>query len=261
MHKGLLQLLGTGASSGIPVIACKCSVCTSQNPKNRRLRTSALVQYRNKSFLIDVGPDIRLQALQYGIDHVDGLLVSHTHYDHIGGLEELRIFNFLQQRPIDCLISPEGYSDLQKLFFYIFNPRKEDMTYSSSFNFHVAKSHEGQETICELPIRYFRFMQGAFPVLGFRFGDMAYLTDIKSYSKEIFEFLKGTKTLVISALRFTPSIFHFSIDEACDFARIAGAEKTYIVHIAHEIEHEAVQSLLPKDVFLGHDGQELEFTV
>jgi phosphoribosyl 1,2-cyclic phosphate phosphodiesterase len=261
MHQGQLRLLGTGASTGIPVIACKCHVCCSQNPNNRRLRTSALIQYLNKYFLIDVGPDIRLQALRYGINQVDCLLVSHTHYDHIGGLEELRIFNFLQEGPIDCLISQEGYDDLQKLFFYIFTPRKEDMTYSSSFQFHVAGQHEGVEVIHELPVRYFRFMQGAFPVLGFRFGDLAYLTDIKSYSKEIFDFLKGTKTLVISALRLTPSIFHFSIDQACDFAQRAGVEKTYIVHIAHEIEHEAVQSLLPKGVFLAYDGQELEFTV
>ncbi|HXF28387.1 MAG TPA: MBL fold metallo-hydrolase, partial [Chlamydiales bacterium] len=114
MIQAKLLFLGTGASTGIPVIGCPCHVCHSHNPKNKRLRTSALIQVNGKNYLIDAGPDIRRQALQYQMNTLDGLILTHSHFDHIGGLEELRIFNFIQHRPIDCILSDECYGDVQK---------------------------------------------------------------------------------------------------------------------------------------------------
>jgi len=261
MAQGTLTFLGTGASTGIPVIGCSCAVCTSSNIKNKRLRTAALLRYEGKNFLIDACPDMRQQALLYHINHVEGLLLTHSHYDHIGGLEEMRIFNFMQEGPVDCLLSDATYSDLQKLFFYHFQDRKPDETYSAQFRFHVTGKPKGEELLGGLPVRYFRYNQGAMHVLGLRVGDLAYLTDIKYFSEDIFPFLEGVNTLIISALRFTPSIFHLSFDEATAFAKRVGASKSYFVHIAHEIEHNAASEQLPPGISIAFDGLEIPFTV
>ena len=117
---GTLQFLGTGASTGVPIIGCSCAICTSKNEKNQRLRTSAIVNVNGSSILIDAGPDLRMQALKYDIKKVDALLISHSHYDHIGGLEELKIYNFYQKTPIPCIVSDESLSDLKQLFYYLF---------------------------------------------------------------------------------------------------------------------------------------------
>jgi phosphoribosyl 1,2-cyclic phosphate phosphodiesterase len=261
MAQGTFTFLGTGASTGIPVIGCSCAVCASRSAKNKRLRTSGLLQLDGKNFLIDATPDLRQQALLHHITHVDGLVLTHSHFDHIGGLEEMRIFNFMQEGPIDCLLSDSTYSDLQKLFFYHFQDRKANETYSAQFQFHVTKKPMGEEALGGLPFRYFRYSQGSMDVLGLRVGDLAYLTDIKVFSSDIFPFLEGVNTLVISALRFTPSIFHLSFDEAIAFAERVGAKESYFVHISHEIDHDNASQLLPKGISLAYDGLEICFKV
>lgn len=261
MAEGSLLFLGTGSSAGIPVIGCSCKVCTSPNPKNCRCRTSALIRYNHKNYLIDAGPDIKYQALRYAIKAISGLIISHTHFDHIGGLEELRIFNFIQEKAIPCLLLQESLNDVKKLFYYLFNEKVPGQNNTSQFAFVPLSSSRGLIEFEGMPLSYFRYAQGDMRVLGLRFGDLAYLTDIKHYSEEIFDFLEGVSTVVVSALRLTPSHLHFSIDEAVDFIKKTQATNGYFIHMAHEIEHEHVESLLPQGIHLAYDGLEIPFTI
>lgn len=261
MSQGSLLFLGTGSSAGIPVIGCSCKVCTSSNPKNRRCRTSALIRYKHKNYLIDAGPDIKYQSLHHHLRAVSGLVLTHTHFDHIGGLEELRIFNFIQEKPIPCLLLQESLNDVKKLFYYLFNEKVAGQNNTSQFTFTALSKQSDLIEFEGLPIRYFRYAQGDMKVLGVRFGDLAYLTDVKHYSDEIFEFLEGISTLVVSALRLTPSHLHLSIDEAVDFVKRTQATNSYFIHMAHEIEHEHVESLLPHGIHLAYDGLEIPFII
>lgn len=256
---GSLLLLGTGASCGSPVIGCSCQVCTSNDPKNRRLRCSSLLKTHGKTILIDAGPDIRTQALNYGIAKIDGLILTHTHYDHVGGLEELRIYNFMQEKPIDCLLSKESLSAVHKLFYYLFEPRATLTNFTSKFTFHPLSHDRGETTFCDIPIRYFSYHQSNMKVLGFRIADIAYVTDIKNYPETIFEDLHGVSTLVLSALRFGKSDIQFTIDDAVDFANKVGAKMTYLIHMSHDIEYHHIATLLPENIKPAYDGLELHF--
>ncbi len=261
MVSGSLLLLGTGSSSGIPVMGCSCAVCSSTEPKNKRFRASALVRYQGKNVLIDAGPDIRLQALRSSIKHIDGVILTHTHYDHIGGLEELRVFNFAQKGPIKCLLSEISLMHIRKLFYYLFEEHKADRTMPSKFDFMLLDGKRGVKEFCGLPIRYFTYSQPSMEVTGYRLGDLAYVTDIKEYPETIFEDLAGLETLVVSALRFPNSRLQFSIDEAVDFAEKVGAKKTYFIHMAHEIDHAHLESLLPPNIRPAYDGLEIDFEI
>ncbi len=261
MAIGSLLLLGTGASSGIPVVGCPCEVCHSKDPKNKRSRASALVHYEGRNILIDAGPDIRQQVLTFGIKHVDALMLTHTHYDHIGGLEELRVFSRVQNKPIKCLLTPISLVHIKKLFYYFFEEHTADRTIPAKFDFQLLDGLRGETTFCDLPIRYFTYAQPHMEVTGYRLGDLAYVTDIKSYPDTIFSDLKGIKTLIISALRHTSSQLQFSVDDALDFAKKVAPEKTYLIHMAHEIEHKHIESLLPPNVHPAYDGLELTFEI
>ncbi len=261
MSQASLLFLGTGASTGIPVIGCSCTVCSSASDKDKRLRTSSLIRYEGKNYLIDVCPDIRQQALKFGLSRLDGLIVTHTHYDHIGGLEELRIFNFIQKMPIPCLVTQESLNDIKHLFYYLFAEKVEGQNYTSQYDFQILSNGKGAATIADLPLQYCSYYQGEMKVLGLRFGDLAYITDIKTYSDDIFSFLEGVNTLVVSALRFTPSHLHFTIDQAIDFCQRVKAKKSYFIHLSHEVEHSHVQSLLPEGIHLAYDGLEIPFHI
>ncbi len=262
-RKGTLLFLGTGASSGIPVIGCDCAICQSSDPKNQRMRAAVRIQYEDKTVLIDAGPDFRQQALRYAIRRVDGLMLTHTHYDHVGGLEELRIYNFRQKQAIPCLLSAESYQEIEKLFYYLFENKESNgiKNYTSQFEFLSLKETKGQILFCGLPVRYFSYIQGGMKVLGYRLGDLAYVTDIKHYPETIFEELQGLKTLVVSALRARSSTIQFSIDEAIEFAKKTGAQETYLMHMSHEIEHTQLLQMLPPSITAAYDGLELTFTL
>lgn len=254
-----LLFLGTGASSGCPVIGCSCATCLSQDPKNTRLRASALVRVHGKTLLIDAGPDMRKQALEYNIRSLDGLLITHSHFDHVGGLEELRIYNCMQQKPIPCLLSDASFSAIQKQFYYLFEPKNPSMNFTSQFDFHPQQDERGHLLFCGVQVRYFSYRHAGIKVLGYRFGDLAYITDIKEYPETLFEELQGVSTLVLSALRFGKSALQFSVDEACDFANKVGAKTTYLMHMSHEVEYHHIQTLLPDTIRPAYDGLEIEF--
>lgn len=255
---GLFTFLGTGASSGVPVIGCDCSVCHSSSTKNQRLRPAGLLQTKEKTFLIDVGPDFRQQALAYHIAKVDGLLLTHTHFDHIAGIDDLRIYSVRSGDAIPCLLSQASFKDLEHRYHYLFKPGKN---LTARFDFQPFDQSQGSLIFETIPIRYFNYTQGDMQVTGYRIGDFAYVSDIREYDESLFDFLKGVNHLVLSALRWEPSKIHFSIPEAIDFAHKANVRSTRLTHLSHFLDHDEMNQKLPSNVQLGFDGMQIEFEV
>jgi phosphoribosyl 1,2-cyclic phosphate phosphodiesterase len=247
------QILGTGASLGVPVIGCGCATCKSPLKENKRSRTAALLTYKNKKILIDAGTDFREQALQYQINQIDGLIITHSHNDHIAGLDDLRAFFLTRTIPIPCLMSKETHQDLKHRYPYIFDNKKTE-SMIPQFSVKELQNERGELVFEGIKLKYFTYVQQGMSVLGLRFGDFAFVTDIKKYDETIFEDLQGVKTLVISALRFTSSTMHFTVDEAIAFSKKVKAQNTYLTHMAHEIEYETASQKLPEGVFLAYDG-------
>lgn len=257
--RGTFLFLGTGGSAGVPVIGCKCSVCLSKMPQNQRLRTSGLLKLGGQSLLIDVGPDFRQQALRYQIDHIDGLLLTHTHFDHIAGIDELRTFYLKQKRSLPCLLSFESLEDLKVRYSYLFQPIGKAPTLSVQMQMHLLKEDLGEEEFLGIKIGYCSYFQGNMKVTGFRVGKFAYISDIKEYDESVFVSLKGIEQLVVSALFEESSPLHFSLNEAIHFAKKAGAKETWITHISHKMDYETVSLKLPSNIRLGIDGMEIQF--
>lgn len=252
-----LLFLGSGGSMGIPVIGCKCSTCMSTSSFNKRLRPSVLITHNEKRFLIDIGPDYREQALKFGIDRLDGLLLTHTHYDHIAGLDELRIYTFVHKRPIPCLLSRETLEELKIRYHYFLPPHAKDDIHGAKLTFQILEKDQGEVIFQGLPITYLSYDQLGMKVNGFSFGSFAYVTDILNYEEKIFQSLQEIETLIISGRRWERSRAHLSLDDAIQFSRKTGAKKTYFTHISHEIEHEETNQQLPEGFLLAYDGLEL----
>lgn len=251
--KGKLIFLGTGGSVGVPVIGCSCEVCHSSDTANQRLRPSALLRIDQRQFLIDAGPDFRMQALRIGLAKLDGLLLTHAHHDHTAGIDDLRPIYYRRQNPLPVLLSAETAQDIRMRYNYLFQstvPR---------FYLQLLPDQAGAVVFENIPIQYVTYIQGGMLVNGYRIGDLAYLSDIRHFSPSIFEHLEGVRYLVISALRHTPSPLHFSVDEAIDFARQLKAEKVWLTHISHELEHHQTNAYLPAHIRLAYDGLEIDF--
>jgi phosphoribosyl 1,2-cyclic phosphate phosphodiesterase len=242
---------------GVPHIGCNCNVCRSKDPKNIRWRPSVLITEKKKRYLVDVGPDYRAQALKYKIDHLDGLLLTHTHYDHIAGLDELRIYTFVYKKPIPCLLSRESLEELKIRYHYFLPPTGSDKVHETKLHFQVLERDQGKTSFEGLDITYCSYDQLGMKVNGFRFGKFAYITDILNYKEEIFSILNGTKILVISGRRWEKSNAHISLEEGIEMGKKIGAKKTYFTHICHEIEHGETSAKLPDGFFLAYDGLEI----
>lgn len=259
--KARFLFLGTGGSAGVPVIGCSCAVCLSGLVRNRRLRSSGLIQIQEKNYLIDVGPDFREQALKYGICHLEGVLLTHAHFDHIGGLDDLRPFYYLQGKSLPCVLSQETLEELKSRYPYMMNPTSLQTPSCTQLAFRTLPGDFGKIQWEALPLEYLSFFQANMKVTGFRLGDFAYVSDIREFSGTVFSALEGVSTLVLSALRHTSSEVHFSIDEAIAFARKIGAKQTYFTHIAHDLDYETTNAALPPDIRLSYDGLEISFEV
>ncbi len=245
-----VTFLGTGTSQGIPMIACNCVVCQSNDPKDKRLRVSIHVKTQGKSFIIDTGPDFRQQILRANITHLDAVIYTHEHKDHTAGMDDIRGFNYAQKTSIPLYAQQNVIEQLKREFAYAFGENKypgapEIEVHSiQNLPFEV----EGVQIIPILVKHYF------LDVFGFRFGDFTYITDANFISDEELNKVKGTKILVINALRKTAHISHFSLAEALEIIEKVKPEKAYITHISHMLGlHSAVQAELPKNVFLAFD--------
>ncbi len=257
--QGRFLFLGTGGSMGVPVIGCPCSVCHSQLAVNCRKRSAGLITLADKVFLIDAGPDFREQALRFSVQRLDGVLLTHHHFDHVGGLDDLRIYYLIQKKPLPCLLSQDTMEELRARYHYIFRPREEGKSLTAQLDFHLLPDDFGFIDFQGVKFQYMTFSQAETKVTGYRIGTLAYVSDIREYSEELLIALKGVKTLIVSALREVPTRMHFSIDEAVAFARLVGAKQTYLTHIAHDLDHQATHAILPDDIRLGFDGLEITF--
>lgn len=258
--KGKLLFTGTGASLGVPLIGCECSVCRSPSLYNQRLRTAAFVNYSNKNFLIDTGPDFRSQALKYQIKTIDGIIFTHAHHDHTAGIDDLRAFYYQTRKPLPILASSATIAELKQRYNYLFQAKSaEDGKTISYFDIHLLPELNGELIFEGCPLTYVTYQQGGMTVNGFRFGNLAYLSDIHEFQPSIFNYLKGLETLVISALRHIPSALHLSVSEAVEFVKQAGAKKGWLTHISHELEHQQTNAALPSSIQLAYDGLEIDF--
>jgi len=257
--QGTLLFLGTGGSAGIPIITCQCPVCKSSSPLNKRYRPSALLTVGKKKYLLDVGPDFRDQALHYNILNLDGVLLTHTHYDHIGGIDELRIFYFKHKKRLKTLASIETYEELRHRFHYLFMTKQADGSLQSQLDFEILEEDFGKIRFGGLDVQYVSYEQANMKVTGYRFGDLAYISDIREYKDRVIDEIRGVDTLILSALRYDPSEVHFSIDEAIAFSNRVGPNRTFLTHIAHDLEHDETNQKLPEHIRLAHDGLELTF--
>lgn len=250
--------IGTGSSLGVPVIGCPCPQCHSSDPKNKRFRSSLLLNIGEKSILIDAGPDFKAQALKFSIHHLDGVIFTHAHQDHTGGVDDLRIYHYRNKSPLPCLVSKPTADDLKHRFYFMFKEQPFEPVKSSRLDLNILDHKEGNIEFLGIPIRYFSYEQIGMQVMGIRINDFAYVTDIKLYPPEIFKELEGVKTLVLSALKFTPSHMHFTVDEAIEFIEKVKPKKAYLTHIAHELDHEKTNAYLPAPIELAYDGLKIE---
>lgn len=256
---GHFLFLGTGSSLGVPVIGCHCPVCSSNLPRNQRLRSAGVIEIGEKRLLIDAGPDIRTQLLRADMHTLDGVLFTHAHYDHIAGLDDLRIISLHQHAPIPCLMSVTTWNELHPRCSYLF-PANPGTTHSR-FAIHLLPDTRGSVSFINLPIRYCTYEQPHVKVNGYRIGDFAYITDILDYPPTIFQDLEGVRTLVLSALRQEQQGLHFTVNQAIAFAETAQVPFLYLTHLAHELDYEETQKQLPSSVFLAYDGLSCPITL
>lgn len=239
----------------MPLPGCECRVCTSSHPRNRRLRTSALLTLADgRTILIDASTDFRQQALLYRIKRVDAVLFTHAHADHILGTDDLRAFNFLQAAPIPCFATEVTMAAIKRCFWYVFDadPRYEGSAVPMlTFNTFT----DGTPfTVCGVSIHPFRLLHGKLAVSGFRIGSLAYATDCNQIPNESAALMRGVDNLVLDGLRDEPHRTHFTIDEAVATAQALGARSTALIHMTHTVEYEEVSARLPHGVSLAYDG-------
>lgn len=255
-----VTLLGTGTSTGVPVIGCQCAVCTSSDPRNQRSRCACVVEVNGLSLVIDTGPDFRMQALRENLQTVDAVLFTHHHFDHVSGLDDLRPFLFYNRTVIPCYAQPRTAQVLRRMFAYVFMdgsypgvPRLELREIGGAFDVFGRYGQPGAVRV--RPVDVFH---GELPMCGFRIGRFAYLTDVSHIPDESYALLDGVDTLVLSALRHEPHRSHATFAEAIDSARRIGARQTYFIHMTHSIQHEPEDAALPEGINLGYDGLTFE---
>ena len=252
-----ITFLGTGTSQGVPLIGCSCVVCTSADKRNNRLRSSIWVQTEDVSVVIDSGPDFRYQMLRAGVKHLDAIVYTHGHKDHVAGMDDVRAYNFFSNEPMNLYATKQTQETLKREFSYVFAheqypgiPRVDLNTITANEPFEI-------KGLKFTPILVKHMYMD---VLGFRIGDFTYITDANYIAPEEMEKIKGSKALVLNALRREKHPSHYTLDEAIYVAGQAGAENTYFTHISHQLgTHESVESQLPDGIHLSYDGLELNF--
>ena len=244
-----ITFLGTGTSTGVPEIGCSCEVCTSPDKRDGRLRTSVLVEVEGKRLLLDCGPDFRWQMIQNKTYRLDAVLISHEHYDHVGGLDDLR--PFCREGGISVFAEDYVAEAIQTRIPYVFRQHK----YPGVPNLELHKISTEPFVAAGVPVIPIRVMHGKLPILGYRIGNMAYLTDVKYLPEEEYAKLEGLELLILTALRTGSHPTHQSLDEALDMVGRIRPKETYLIHVSHRIGlHAEVEKSLPPHIHLSYDG-------
>jgi phosphoribosyl 1,2-cyclic phosphate phosphodiesterase len=250
-----LLILGSGTSMGVPTLGCACRTCTSADPRDRRLRPSAAIEWEDRRVLIDTGPDFREQALRHGIREVDAVFYTHSHADHILGLDDLRPLTFLRNGRMPLYADDPTADVLERIFTYVF---AADATYPTRPRVELHRLR-GPVSVAGATFHPVPLLHGDLEVTGFRFGNAAYLTDMSSIPEASLPLLDGVETVVLDALRYTPHPSHASVDDAIGWARRLGASRVYFTHMSHEILHAEAESRLPSPMRLTYDGLRIPF--
>jgi phosphoribosyl 1,2-cyclic phosphate phosphodiesterase len=251
-----VTFLGSGTSTGVPVVGCQCRVCTSSDPKNNRLRQSVKIERDGKVFLIDTTPDLRTQLLRDPIPRLDFVLFTHSHADHLMGLDDIRPFNFFFRQPVVAYANPATAKAIRRAFSYIWDDTAQIGGGKPQLDLREIDGvfeHDGLEII-PIPVAH-----GDWTILGFRIGDFAYITDTNGIPDESLQLLQGVKVLALDGLRVQPRHpTHFVINEAIEMGRTIGAGLTYLIHLSHDVDHAEVEQTLPPGFALAYDRLVLE---
>lgn len=247
-------VLGCATSTGVPIVSCTCPVCTSDNPRNRRTRCSLFIETKGKNILIDTSTDLRCQALRHNITRLDAVLYTHSHADHTHGIDELRVFNFINKMTIPCFGNRETIHNIRNNFGYIFDgvksaggkPRLELNIVEEDFV--VAGIHVTPVVI----------MHAEWHILGYRIGNVAYLTDCSGIPEDSMEKLRGLDLLIVSALRYRPHPAHFNVDQAVEIVSVIGPRRAVFTHMGHELDYDRLSSELPDGIEPAYDGLTVE---
>jgi len=253
-EQGSILVLGSGTSLGVPMVGCRCKVCTSSDPRDRRLRPSVLLRLDDKRILIDTSPDFRYQALHFGIERLGAILYTHSHADHILGLDDVRPYNFLQKEEIPIYTSTETLETIQRIFHYVFDCRP-----SQSSRPRLQPHTFNDEPICAagITIHPIRVEHGQGTAHGFRFGDCAYLTDHSGIPQESLEKLAGLDVLFLDALRHNPHPTHSTVEESLRTVEKLKPKRAFFTHISHDLLHASMEARLPANVQMAYDGLEI----
>jgi phosphoribosyl 1,2-cyclic phosphate phosphodiesterase len=250
-----LTFLGTGTSAGVPMVGCGCAVCTSDDPRDQRLRSSVLIEAAGGTVLIDAGPDLRQQLLRTGVKKLDAVVLTHAHIDHIAGIDELRAFNFFQKRAVPILGSEATLAAVQRMFAYAFEKEK----YPGTPELELRPISDAPFTVAGIELVPVQVQHYRMPVNGYRAGRMAYITDAKSIDPGEREKLRGLDVLVLNALRKEPHISHLTFTEALALAAELRPRRTWFTHMSHQMgRHADVSRELPDGTALAHDGLRLD---
>lgn len=255
-NKGTLTFLGTGTSQGIPIIGCTCRTCSSPNPKDKRLRSSVHVEYQGVHLQIDAGPDFRTQMLRAQLHHVDAVLFTHEHQDHIAGLDDTRPMIFRSKKDMPLYAQQRVLNRIQQVYDYAF----KDQHYPGAPKFELFPIENEPFTIKEVEITPLPVMHGQLPILGFRIAGMAYITDTNGIPESTLSLLQDLDVLVLDALQHESHFSHFTLQESVAQAKRIGAKQTYFIHMSHKLSpHQEVQDQLEPDMFLSYDGLKIHF--
>lgn len=250
-----ITFLGTGTSQGVPMVACNCRVCTSPFSKDKRLRSSILIEDGKQNIVVDTTPDFRYQMLRAKVKHLEGVLITHSHKDHIAGMDDVRAFNYFQRKPIDIYATLPTQQVIRTEFSYAFAEQK----YPGIPDIILHPIQEEPLNLNGLIIQPIHVMHYIMPVVGFRIGDFTYITDANYISEEEKERIRGTRILVLNALRNEAHVSHFTLPQAIAMADELKIEQAYFTHISHQLgRHDEVSKGLPEGRFLAYDGLELE---
>ena len=249
-----LTILGAGSSAGTPVIGCECSTCKSNNPKNKRTRCSSLVTLGNgKNILIDTSPDLRLQALRESITCIDAVLFTHHHADHCHGIDDLRAFCQMHKKQIPIYANPFVMNELNIKFNYAMVEPKGFWEIPVLKPYAISDTFElFDHVITPIPV-----MHGRGEILGYRIGNLAYITDVSDIPDNSMKLLDGLEVLLLDCLRFKPHFTHFGFDQSVEVANKINAKDTYFIHMTHDLEYDALTELLPNNIHVGYDGLKL----